>query len=638
MTQRLQAVIFDWAGTIVDYGSQAPIVVFKEVLMQFGIEITMEEARKPMGLDKRDHLREIFNMDRVSDLWYQKYGRKCSEEDINEIYSKLEPMLSKIVSDYSDPIPGAVELFKTLKYRGIKIGTTTGYLNSMMEKIIPVANEKGLNPDSIVTPTDVPKGRPTPWMCYQNAINMQSFPMSAMIKIGDTIADIKEGLNAGMWVIGLSKSGNEAGFTQEELNTLHESEINARVEKAASKLSNAGAHFIAEGVWECLPVIEEINRRIEKGETPKNFNAEQKILYTPGPLNTSMSVKEAMLIDYGSRDSRFIDVIRDIRNKLLNIAEVNSNEYDTILMQGAGTFGVESVLSSNIGKEHHIAVIINGAYGERISKICNTHNLKTTNIVFEEDSIPDIETIENYLKNDDSYTHIAIVHCETTTGIFNNIESVGKLAKQYGLTYIVDAMSSFGAVEIDFQSSNIDFLISSSNKCIEGVPGFSFIIARNEKIEQSVYANTLSLNLKEQRNGLNKNGQFRFTPPVHSLMAFNKALNELIEEGGVKSRALKYQKNNKLLMDSMLEMNFVPYLSEDLRGYIINTFHYPKDNDFDFEEFYSKLNDKGIIIYPGKLTKERCFRLGNIGKISDNDIKKLLSEIKLIVQPAYEHQ
>ncbi|MCT4644780.1 MAG: 2-aminoethylphosphonate--pyruvate transaminase [Carboxylicivirga sp.] len=361
--------------------------------------------------------------------------------------------------------------------------------------------------------------------------------------------------------------------------------------------------------------------------------SKDKRLFTPGPLTTSSTVKQAMVRDLGSRDAEFIHTVKEIRQLLLQVADIDKlSYYDAILMQGAGTYGVESVITTVIPEDGHLLVIKNGAYGQRIENMARISGIRTSALSFDEAEIPDAVTVDSFLSQNATVTHVAIVHCETTTGIFNDINSIGKLVKEHGATYIVDAMSSFGAVPIDFQAAGIDYLISSSNKCIEGVPGFSFIIANSEKLKLCKgHSRTLSLDLFEQWAGLNTNGQFRFTPPIQSMMAFKQALLELCEEGGVEARAERYQQNNDQLLKGMEEMGFKPYLDKAKRGYIITSFYYP-DEQFDFQEFYNLLNEEDLVIYPGKLSKADCFRIGNIGQLYPEDIKHLLHVIRIVTK------
>jgi 2-aminoethylphosphonate-pyruvate transaminase len=358
-----------------------------------------------------------------------------------------------------------------------------------------------------------------------------------------------------------------------------------------------------------------------------------KLLFTPGPLTTSKTVKEAMLHDYGSRDDKFVNMVREVRERLLTLAGVSREKgFETVIIQGSGTFGIEATISSSVPRDGHLLIVINGAYGHRMAKICSVHGIKHTSLVFAENEIPTIEKAETAIKADSSITHLAIVHSETTTGIFNPIKEFGVLAAKYNKTYIVDAMSSFGAVPVNVAEFNIDFLVSSSNKCIEGVPGFSFIIAKREKLQQCKdQARSLVLDIFAQWEGLENDGQFRFTPPTHSLAAFHKALEELETEGGISARATRYKENHQTLISGMRKLGFKEYLEPEKQGYIITSFLYPEYN-FNFKEFYASLNDKGFVIYPGKLSKADCFRIGNIGKLYPKDVEALLHSIEQILK------
>ncbi|TVQ17963.1 MAG: 2-aminoethylphosphonate--pyruvate transaminase [Bacteroidetes bacterium] len=367
-----------------------------------------------------------------------------------------------------------------------------------------------------------------------------------------------------------------------------------------------------------------------KNEIIERNNA--KLLFTPGPLTTSDTVKSAALKDMGSRDEQFIILVKDIRNTLLQLAHVSQPEYQCVLMQGSGTFGIEAVISSAIPRNGMLLNIINGAYGRRISQMSHIHNIPTLDLHYHENQLPILGEIEKALVDIPQITHMALVHGETTTGLINPVEEIGLLAKKHNKTYIVDAMSTFGAYKIDVEKLNIGFLISSSNKCIEGIPGFSFVIAREQDLQSCEnQARTLSLDLYSQWLGLEKNGQFRFTPPVQALMAFHSALYELIEEGGTRARGKRYAQNNEVLVNQMRKAGFRLYLDDAIRGYIITAFLYPEDPAFSFEDFYQKLNDRGFVIYPGKLGRTQCFRLGNIGQLFPEDMNNLVVAIHEVI-------
>lgn len=353
-----------------------------------------------------------------------------------------------------------------------------------------------------------------------------------------------------------------------------------------------------------------------------------KILFTPGPLTTSRTVKEAMLRDYGSRDFGFIETVKEIRRSLLRLGGVEDKGYEAVLMQGSGTFGLESVLATGLPPDGKLLVVINGAYGKRIETMARVLRIDTVTLEYPEDELPKLGEIEDMLKTDPAITHVEMVSCETTTGIFNPVEEVGALCKKYGKKYFVDAMSSFGAVELDVAGAHIDYLVSSANKCIEGVPGFSFVLVKKDTLlETEGWARSLSFDLLAQWKGLESNGQFRFTPPTHAILAFAQALRELEAEGGVEGRGARYRDNYETLIAGMRAMGFREYLKPELQGYIITSFHYPSHENFAFEPFYQKLNERDQVIYPGKVSNADCFRIGNIGRVFRQDVKALLAAI-----------
>jgi len=354
-----------------------------------------------------------------------------------------------------------------------------------------------------------------------------------------------------------------------------------------------------------------------------------KILFTPGPLTTSRTVKQAMLRDLGSRDFEFITLVKEIRQKLVEVGQADQSEYTAVLMQGSGTFGLEAVVSSTVPPDGRLLVIINGAYGKRIAKIASILKVDTVALECPENTTPDLHEIEDTLKTEANITHVSVVHCETTTGIINPIKEIGGIVAKSNAKYFVDAMSSFGAVPINLAECNIDYLVSSANKCIEGVPGFSFVLCKLSSLRETAgYARSLSFDLLDQYQGFERNGQFRFTPPTHALAAFRQALAELEAEGGAAGRAERYRKNYEALVAGMRQMGFKEYLRPEDQGYIITSFLYPKDDSFHFEEFYERLNEKGYVIYPGKVSDTNCFRIGNIGRIFEPDIRDLLAAIR----------
>lgn len=358
-----------------------------------------------------------------------------------------------------------------------------------------------------------------------------------------------------------------------------------------------------------------------------------KPLFTPGPLTTSLTVKQAMLRDLGSRDDEFIAVIQRVRDRLLAIAGVSQKQgYECVLMQGSGTFTVESVISSAMPREGKLLIVVNGAYGDRIGAIAKRYGIATVVVRAKENQLPNVAEVEHVLATNVDIRMTAVVHCETTSGIINPIEAIGKVVRQQNCLYFVDSMSAFGAVPFDFEACQIDFLVSSANKCIEGVPGFAFAICRRESLLATEgVARTMSLDLLAQWQGLERNGQFRFTPPTHTILAFDQALNELDAEGGVAGRARRYRENHETLCRGMQEMGFQEYVSRELQGDIITSFRYPRDTRFEFDEFYRRLNDEGFVIYPGKVSDADCFRIGSIGRVFPSDVAALLQAIRKVL-------
>mgnify|MGYP006141328339 CR=1 FL=1 len=337
-----------------------------------------------------------------------------------------------------------------------------------------------------------------------------------------------------------------------------------------------------------------------------------------------------MLRDVGSRDAEFVSIVREIRKQLLGVAGVSQEDgYEGILIQGSGTFAIESVISSVIPRDGKLLIIINGAYGKRILDIAERHGIASITIEVQENTPPNPQQVRRTLSDDSEITHVAMIHCETSSGILNPVHEIGAVVKDLQRTFIVDAMSSFGGIPLNVAEAGIDYLVSSANKCIEGVPGFSLVIAdRAQLLSIGAAARTVCLDLVAQWKGLEDSGQFRFTPPTQVLLAFRQALRELDEEGGATGRAIRYAANHKALVRGMRGMNFREYVPTELQSHIITSFLFPEDPNFDFKKFYQRLSDQGMVIYPGKLTEVDCFRIGNIGRIFESDIELLLTTIQ----------
>lgn len=264
----VQAVILDWAGTTVDYGCMGPPAVFGHVFEKFGITLPVSDARRFMGLEKQEHIRRLCGLPGTAAQWRQKYGRTPDENDVAALYAQTEALMIDTIARHADPIDGLLPFVDGLRERNIKIGSCTGYTAPMMAVLVPAAAKRGYTPDCVVCSSDVPAGRPFPWMCYQNAIGLQVFPLASMIKIGDTISDVQEGLNAGMWTIGLSQSGNELGLPKERVEALSADDRNRRLADIETRFREAGAHYVVTGIWKCLAVVDDIQRRLKKGAHP----------------------------------------------------------------------------------------------------------------------------------------------------------------------------------------------------------------------------------------------------------------------------------------------------------------------------------------------------------------------------------
>ena len=357
------------------------------------------------------------------------------------------------------------------------------------------------------------------------------------------------------------------------------------------------------------------------------------LLLTPGPLSTSRGVRTAMLKDWCTWDKDYNNIVEDIRKELVSLCvkEENREKYTAVLMQGSGSFGVESVIGTAVPKEKgKLLVLANGAYGNRMGEIASVLGLNFRIEKFGDKTAVNPERVREILKEDSEITHVSVVHSETTSGILNPVFEIGKVVKEFGKTFIVDAMSSFGGVCIDLEELQADFIISSSNKCIQGVPGFSFIICKRDVLEKcSGQARSLSLDLYNQWKTMEENhGKWRFTSPTHTVRAFYQALAELREEGGIKAREARYTENNKILREGMKELGFETLISEEYQSPIITSFIAPESEGYNFERFYQNLKKQGFVIYPGKVTEIESFRIGNIGEVYPQDIRELLEAVK----------
>lgn len=352
------------------------------------------------------------------------------------------------------------------------------------------------------------------------------------------------------------------------------------------------------------------------------------LLMTPGPLSTSKGVRNAMLQDWCTWDDDYnVGIVQNIRQRLVRTATEDVETYSSVLMQGSGSFGVEACLGTAVPAGGKLLIVSNGAYGRRMVQIAERLKIHYVNLDCEETQAPSLHEINQLLEKDGDITHVAVVHCETTTGILNPLQKIAQLVRQYDKVLIVDAMSSFGGIPMDVSSMGMDFMISSSNKCIQGVPGFSFVIAKKEQLLKSKgNARSLVLDLADQWEQMEPSGKWRYTSPTHVVRAFYQALNELEEEGGVGARYQRYKQNHRILIEGMASLGFKTLLSEELQSPIITSFLFP-DRNFNFGIFYQKVKQRGFVLYPGKISKADTFRIGNIGEIYPEDIRRLIETL-----------
>lgn len=353
------------------------------------------------------------------------------------------------------------------------------------------------------------------------------------------------------------------------------------------------------------------------------------LLLTPGPLTTSRTVRQAMASDFSTWDTDYNQRVEFVRAELVQRAAHEPDAYTSVLMQGSGTFSIEATLGSVIPPSGKVLIIDNGAYGHRIVQIADRLRIAHTVISLPETEAVTGDQVREALKNNADVTHVALVHCETTTGMRNPAAEVGRVAQEFGKIFILDAMSSFGGMPIEMAEFGVHYLISSANKCIQGVPGFGFVVAHRETLETTAgWARSLSLDLYDQWQGMEKgSGKWRYTSPTHVLLAFEQALRELDAEGGVEARHARYANNHRTLVSGMRTLGFSTLLPDELQAPIITSFHSPTDPNYDFSVFYKRLKERRFVIYPGKVSTADTFRIGNIGHVFPADMQQLVGEI-----------
>ena len=362
----------------------------------------------------------------------------------------------------------------------------------------------------------------------------------------------------------------------------------------------------------------------------------QYLLLTPGPLTTTRTVRESMMQEYSTWDVDYNGIVQSIRTRLVELATgdaANPDTHTAVLMPGSGTFTVESVVGSVIPSDGKLLVLNNGAYGARITTIARMLMVDTVELGQAEIEPTDLGQVEQMLAGDTAITHVAMVHCETTTGMLNPVEAVGEIVRRLGRVFILDAMSSFGGIPMSMELTGAHYLISSANKCVQGVPGFGFVVADRAMLEATEgWSRSHSLDLFDQWRVMETNGgKWRFTSPTHVVSAFARALDELKDEGGIEARHTRYVANQKTMVKGMRALGFRTLLGDDLQSPIITSFYYPDSAEFEFQKFYDALKSRGFVIYPGKVSHAQCFRIGSIGDVQPEDMTGLVGRISEVI-------
>ena len=357
----------------------------------------------------------------------------------------------------------------------------------------------------------------------------------------------------------------------------------------------------------------------------RSLPANPYLLLTPGPLTTTPTVKAAMLQDWCTWDRDYTEKVQDIRGQLVALATAAPG-YTCVPMQGSGTFCVEAAITTALPPGGKLLVLANGAYGRRMAEIACRSGIAHICLDSGDTRPPDPSRVDRALAADPFITHLAMVHCETTTGMINPVQAIGNIVRDHGRSFILDAMSSFGGIPMDMDRLHVDYLISSANKCLQGVPGFGFVIAKKAVLEKTRgHSPSLSLDLYDQWETMEKGrGKWRFTSPTHGVHALARALGELKMEGGIQGRWERYKANQACLLKGMKALGFETLLPEKYQGPIITCFLSPSHPGYGFQEFHGQLKKRGFVIYPGKLTQRETFRIGHIGDVHPRDMERLL--------------
>ncbi|MNO26318.1 2-aminoethylphosphonate--pyruvate transaminase [compost metagenome] len=356
------------------------------------------------------------------------------------------------------------------------------------------------------------------------------------------------------------------------------------------------------------------------------------ILLTPGPLTTSLRTRQAMLMDWGSWDNTFNQLTASVCEQLLAIIN-GAASHHCVPLQGSGTFAVEAAIGTLVPRDGKVLVLINGAYGQRLAKICKVLGRAYSTFETAEDEPTTAADVDRLLRADGSITHVALIHCETSTGILNPLPEIAQVIAQHGKRLIIDAMSSFGALPIDASQVPFDALIAASGKCLEGVPGMGFVFANQQALAAAEgNSHSLAMDLHDQFTYMAKTGQWRFTPPTHVVAALHEALLQYNEEGGLPARHQRYANNCQVLLEGMAGIGLRSFLPAEIQAPIIVTFHAPKDPRYQFKEFYERVKAKGFILYPGKLTQVETFRVGCIGCVDGSGMQAAVNAVAEVLR------
>ena len=358
--------------------------------------------------------------------------------------------------------------------------------------------------------------------------------------------------------------------------------------------------------------------------TPKR---EHPLLLTPGPLTTSEATKQAMLKDWGARDEDFITITARVRAGIVAVAGAGARHVCVRLLVSA-TFALAATLGTLVPRDGKVLVLINGAYGRRMAGICERIGRAHVDLATPEDTPPEAAAVEAALAADEAISHVAVVHCETSSGILNPVHEIAAATAARGRRLLIDAMSAFGALALDARSIPFEAAVASANKCLEGVPGVAFAIVEREALSAAAgNAPSLSLDLHDQWRGFESDGQWRFTPPTHVVAALDRALDAHAAEGGVEGRRKRYERNRRVLVEGMRRLGFETLLPDAVQAPIIVTFRLPADPDFSFPAFYEALRRRGYVIYPGKLAMAESFRIGCIGQVGEEDMQGAVAAV-----------